>query len=311
MNIDITGKKKTIVIELLLLMLFILVLCFVSIPSYIKTIYIGIACLIFSLVWICCRNVSLDVLKEKKKEIYIAGSIILITAMFVWNTYFSKIGISNTNRLLLCIGVYILLLVTCLCSSLIYICKKESMEKASIMMVSIVGLIYMFVMPVSSAPDESVHLFTAYHTSNMILGIDDSSCKDAQQVMMRLDDAQYNFQSSGYTIDAIESNLSQINHPIENEQLVQAGWGVMYGNEYLFIPCALGITVGRLLRLGTFQVFLLGRLFNFLFYLTISFIALKLLPFGKELLTIILLFPMSSQQGMSYSYDAIVNPQHF
>ena len=38
--------------------------------------------------------------------------------------------------------------------------------------------------------------------------------------------------------------------------------GVMYGNEYLFVPCAVGLTVGRLLHLGTVVTFMLGRIFN-------------------------------------------------
>ncbi len=309
MNFDCTVSKKSVVFEILSLILFIMVICFVSIPTYIKIIYIGILVLISILVFVCFNTISIDDLKGKKKEILISESIVFVTAIFVWLNYFGKL--KSTNQLLLCLGAYVFLLVASVCSSLIFICHKESMEKASIMMVSIVGLVYMFVMPISSVPDESVHLFTAYHTSNMILGIDDSSCKDSQQVMMRYDDAQFNLKSSGYTSDDIEDYLVQIDKPIENEQLVQAGWGVMYGNEYLFVPCAFGITVGRLLHLGTFQTFLLGRLFNFLFYLIISFVSLKLLPFAKELFTIILLFPMSAQQGMSYSYDAVVNASAF
>lgn len=309
MHLNCKVSKKSVLLEILLLILLVMGTCFVTIPSYIKVIYIGCALLFSILVFVCFNTISIDDLKNKKKELCISELLVLITAIFVWINYFGEI--KSTNQLLLCVGAYVVLLVTCVCSSLIFICHKESMEKASIMMVSTVGLVYMFAMPISSVPDESVHLFTAYHTSNMILGIDDSSCKDSQQVMMRYDDAQFSLKSSGYTSEEVEDVLSHIVKPIENEQLIQAGWGVMYGNEYLFVPCAFGITVGRLLHLGTLQTFLLGRLFNFLFYLVISFISLKLLPFAKELFTIILLFPMSAQQGMSYSYDVLVNASAF
>ena len=142
-------------------------------------------------------------------------------------------------------------------------------------------------MPVSMVPDESVHLFTAYHTSNMMMGIDENGCKEKRCVMMREEDAQYVHQSYNYTDENVVSFLSQIGGKSINEDLVSSGWDTMYGNEYLFIPCALGITTGRLLHLNTVSIFLLGRLFNFVFYVALSMLAVYLIPFGKLLLSLI------------------------
>lgn len=121
----------------------------------------------------------------------------------------------------------------------------------------------MCAMPVSMVPDESVHLFTAYHTSNMMMGIDENGCEKKGCVMMREEDSLYNHQVYNYTDENIVSFLSQIGQKSTNENLVASGWGVMYGNEYLFIPCSLGISVARLLHLNTASLFFLGRLFNF------------------------------------------------
>ena len=125
--------------------------------------------------------------------------------------------------------------------------------------------------------------------------------------MMREEDAQYVHQSYNYTDENVVSFLSQIGGKSINEDLVSSGWDTMYGNEYLFIPCALGITTGRLLHLNTVSIFLLGRLFNFVFYVALSMLAVYLIPFGKLLLSSILTMPMSFQQGMSFSYDVCVN----
>ena len=305
------GKKKSILLETLLLFLYSIVICFITIPSYIKMIYLGIGIVIFLIVLCCIKTVDLEEIKGKKKEILICLVILIAISFFIWIFYINKFCTYGTDQFLLCLGAFLFLFLAILCSSIIFICHKQAMERASIMVVASAGLVYMFTMPVSTAPDEIVHAYTAYHTSNLMLGIDDSECKESGQLMMRYDDSQYNMQALAYTDEDIVNVLSQLTDPIQNEELVQDGWDVMYGNEYLFVPCATGITVGRLLHLGTVQTFLLGRMFNFIFYLLICFLSLKLLPFGKELFTIILLFPMSLQQGMSYSYDAIINASAF
>ena len=143
------------------------------------------------------------------------------------------------------------------------------------MIVSCFGLVYMFAMPVSVAPDEIVHAFATYHTLNIMMRIDDSACKEAGQVLIRTDDAQYNMQALQYTDEQVISVLSQLTNPLQDETLIQAGWGVMYCNEYLFVPCAVGVNVGRLLHLGTVATFMLGRIFNFGFYLILLFFSLS------------------------------------
>ena len=311
MNQGLLGKKKSVLLETLLLVLYSISILFITIPSYIKLVYLVIGIISFLFILCCISTVDLEEVKEKKNELYICLAILIAVSLFVWIFYISKFCSYGTEQFLLCLGAFIFLFLAIFCSSIIFICHKQAMERASIMVVASAGLVYMFTMPVSTAPDEIVHAYTAYHTSNLMLGIDDSECKESGQLMMRYDDSQYNMQALSYTDEDVVNVLSQLTNPIQNEELVQAGGGVMYGNEYLFIPCATGLTVGRLLHLGTVQTFLLGRMFNFIFYLLICFLSLKLLPFGKELFTIILLFPMSLQQGMSYSYDAIINASAF
>ncbi len=311
MNQMYLNKKKSVLLETLLLVITLAIISLISLPTYIKVLYTAIGLISFIFIFVCSKTVNLEEIKNNKKELCVCVLVLIGISLLVWFHYISNLCTYGTDQFLLCLGAYIFLLIAFACSSCIFICHKEIVERASMMVVVSAGLVYMFTMPVSTAPDEIVHAYTAYHTSNLMLGIDDSECKESGQVMMRYDDSQYNMQALGYTEEDIVNVLSQITNPIQNEELVQAGWDVMYGNEYLFVPCATGITVGRLLHLGTVQTFLLGRMFNFIFYLLICFLSLKLLPFGKELFTIILLFPISLQQGMSYSYDSIINASAF
>lgn len=76
---------------------------------------------------------------------------------------------------------------------------------------------------------------------------------------------------------------------------------------YLYLPSSLGITLARILRLGTVPLFYLGRLFNFMFFIFMTYIAIKKIPFGKIILFVVSLYPITMQQAVSFSYDAVIN----
>lgn len=77
------------------------------------------------------------------------------------------------------------------------------------------------------------------------------------------------------------------------------------------LPALIGIVLGTLLRLPTFWVMELGELFSLAFYLVICWQAIRLMPIKKELLLMVMAFPMSLQQAASISYDAVLLPLCF
>lgn len=76
-------------------------------------------------------------------------------------------------------------------------------------------------------------------------------------------------------------------------------------------PATFGILLGVLFRLPTFWVLELGELFSLIFYLTVCWFALKLMPVKKEILLMFMVFPMTMQQASSLSYDAVLIPLCF
>ena len=253
------------------------------------------------------KNITKEEIKEHKKEILCVCCVLFMTLLFVYFRYLRFDWNSGNAQNILLFSAACLIGVSILLSIILYFCHPQKIHLSTGIIVFSVGIVYMCAMPVSMVPDESVHLFTAYHTSNMMMGIDENGCEKKGCVMMREEDSLYNHQVYNYTDENIVSFLSQIGQKSTNENLVASGWDVMYGNEYLFIPCSLGISVARLLHLNTATLFFLGRLFNFVFYVVLSMLAVYLIPFGKLLLSSILTMPMSFQQGMSFSYDVCVN----
>ena len=78
-----------------------------------------------------------------------------------------------------------------------------------------------------------------------------------------------------------------------------------------YIPQAIGITIGRLLKLSPLAIFYLARFFNFMVWLLLVFSAIKIMPVKKYLFLIIILTPMSVHIASSASADALLNSLSF
>ena len=74
------------------------------------------------------------------------------------------------------------------------------------------------------------------------------------------------------------------------------------------LPAMLGILLGVLLHLPTFWVLELAELCALLFYISVCWCAVRLMPMNKEILLMVMAFPMTLQQAASFSYDAVLLP---
>lgn len=77
------------------------------------------------------------------------------------------------------------------------------------------------------------------------------------------------------------------------------------------LPAAVGILLGIVLYLPSFWVLELGELFSLLFYVGCCTLALRLMPTNKEILLVLMAFPMTLQQAASLSYDSVLLPLCF
>lgn len=130
------------------------------------------------------KYIDIHVLRENKRTVISLAILLLITIFFVYAHYISKLAMPGSSQFILVIATLIFIAITTFCSILIYLSSKDRIDIAVTMIVSYFGLVYMFAMSVSVALDEIVHAFTAYHTSNIMMRIDDSACKEAGQVLI-------------------------------------------------------------------------------------------------------------------------------
>ena len=203
----------------------------------------------------------------------------------------------------------------------------------------LLGLLYMVVLPPLSAPDEVSHYISAYQLSNRFLRKEaadsqgrvyiraqDAWAEDLEDVLA--DDGSGVIREGDTVIvgQTVEQDTYELirQRGIRQRGLGGQDAGQQSGNQpggnqpvpsyqpavrttpLAYIPQALGISMGRLLGLGTLGLMFLGRIFNLLFYCTVGFFAVRRIPLGKEVLCGVGLLPMSLHLAASMSYDVMI-----
>lgn len=197
----------------------------------------------------------------------------------------------------------VLFIITLLCLS-----GRAKTEHLFLVSVLCAGIVYMFMMQPQSIPDEEAHFETVYRYSDdlLLLGHSDSS----GAMLQRADDADLfgslDTTANIYTTSKYYTVWKHLLDPLKDARLVKANGADIKVVPTVYLPAAVGMTLARLLHLGTFLMYYAGRLFNLLFYTLMIFLAIKILPFGKPLFAMIALLPMSVHQAASYSYDPVV-----
>ncbi len=168
------------------------------------------------------------------------------------------------------------------------------------------GILFMIIMPLGQSPDEPVHLWQTYNLSNKMLGIDLGT--DGYLIMEKSDRdvPMLGIPSNAELYEEYWEGIAAAGRTAD-PALVQADYKPLHIQDYLYLPQAAGVTVGRMLHLPAFWKFMLGRLFNLLFYALLAVLAMKMMPFGKMAVFMLSLTPISLQQCASLSYDAFVN----
>lgn len=195
---------------------------------------------------------------------------------------------------------------------IVYI-KQLKPEQLFLIGAVIFGLFFMLVMPPLTVGDECRHYDTAYDLSNKFLGIKNTV---PNQMMKRTADLSLvpsdymqnqNWTLFNYYEEIWPHVFSQLKKP-QDYSLISV---YPYAHKvtsffFMFFPSALGITLGRLLKLNFLLTFWLGRFFNLGIFILLGYYALKKYSYGKAFYATFALAPMFLHQIASYSYDSVL-----
>lgn len=185
--------------------------------------------------------------------------------------------------------------------NLCWFLREKGTDVLSIPILIASGLIMLFILAPGCGPDDSYHYYSSMVLSNKIMLRDNT------------DEIERKY----------ESDLPI--HRNTNKALVETYEGLRYrvhgeDGTYIYegrkdklkwpishISQAIGITIGRFLKMGFIRVYTLGRLFNLAAYIALAVLAVRLVPINKELMLMLAILPMPMQQASQLSYDMAVN----
>lgn len=195
--------------------------------------------------------------------------------------------------------------------------KNIQIEKWFAIIALIVGGILLFIIPPMASPDEGDHLFNAYTFSEANFFPDVQGDATGRMLpnciidfveaynsrfAMKLDE-QYNF-SEAYTSWAIESDFG----PHSFKEYWNSNVSLI-----AYLPSGLGITIYKILEalfpfvcLTPYNLLMVGRICNLIFYVVVIYYALKWTPIMKNTIFLISLLPMSIFLASTLSYDTMI-----
>lgn len=181
--------------------------------------------------------------------------------------------------------------------------KDIPLEKAYIIIMLTMGVIFNFVLPPLGVPDEESHFLEAYCKSSKMVS-QKAYGDETRYQLMRADDYDsilylHNIASISEWYDTFAKG--------DTEHIVHASTmsTVMNKAPYVYWTPALGIAIARTFGCGGHVMLLLGRLFNLLLLTMLVALAIKIIPFGKMFYFILGLLPEVVYLFASYSYDGL------
>lgn len=227
-----------------------------------------------------------------------------------------------------------------------FICRKKLQPETSLRLEQIypaagffLGLLFLFVLPPLSAPDEISHYVSAYQLSSKMLGMP-SNAPNGRVLLRPCDvwvedlDGVYEYEpdeagnlkvvlesseGSRKLGDPLEQSVYHLIRDLAPDKQYEPGRaealeGKMVGSMYppvtttpvAYGPQALGMALVRAMDWGTLPLLYLGRLCNLVFFVFMTWLAMKRLPFGKEVLFGTALLPMTLHLSSSFSYDVMI-----
>ena len=220
--------------------------------------------------------------------------------------------------------------------------RAMGLERIYLIAGTILGILYLLVLPPLSAPDEISHYMGAYQLSSRLLGQPSNAVTG--HVLIRPQDIwledvedcwEYEESEDGYVQPVADTTEDSVflgetlwkktyktikdqgilgqRYPLAAEaqdkirqSLILSPYPPVVTTPVAYIPQALGISFARLFHMNTVMLAYLGRLCNLLFFVGMTFLAMKRLPFGKEVLFGVALLPMTLHLSASFSYDVMI-----
>lgn len=195
--------------------------------------------------------------------------------------------------------------------------KGTEIEKVFFVQATLVGIMVTILLPPGTVPDECGHFTTVYSIieKGRSFLFDDVIYEQVpvfrdgdMNVISYLNDY---YVSQEPCISEYQELLNRFELVVDNPKWIKpSGLGPYFSlsvarNFFSYIPMIIGCILGLTFRLGTIPLMYLMRLSNFATYLILTYYAIKIIPYAKNVLFVLATLPYTLQFAFSMNYDAM------
>ena len=184
--------------------------------------------------------------------------------------------------------------------------RKLCIEKMYIICGIVTGILFMLAVTPFASADEDNHFYKCYDISNTFFGY--SMPENEKEHWLRECDAD----------TYLDRNISVKNYWYTAENFFSKADGedmvlktvddVTYDTSaaIYYFPAILGISLGRVLHLGTVPMLMLARIMMLAVYILITYFAIKKIPVFKPVMALVMLMPSVMARAASVSQDGLL-----
>lgn len=251
------------------------------------------------------------ILQMKKNKAYLLIAIlgILISVLVLYFSYPSfQNGFTSEKSVLLIFTLIVLIVFV----ELFYhfaVVKRSKLEYLFLITTLSLGMIYFVFFPPITVADEKAHFMLPYYYSQKLLFQPGES---VDHNMLFRDCDQIFFDNM--KINGSYQYISELyhNYPdfyVGKQELFESAQTVRgtSGNIVIYFPVVFGMFLAKLFGLGIVPLLILAKLMNFAAFITLTFLGIRKMPFGKGFLLLTATLPIVNLFATSLSYDPINN----
>lgn len=187
--------------------------------------------------------------------------------------------------------------------------KNIKFEKLFICTVLVLGLAYVFVIPMYRGHDEHAHFFKAYEISTGVFNtpiINEHSITTIPSAFFDVLHEDYNTEERYINATYYDDVIRSAGVEVDEENTITVGGEYMAVYSPLpYIPQALTIRIMSLFTDNLLIIFYMTRIVNLLVSVFLLYLAIKIIPFGKNIIFFIAIIPTTLSQIASVSPDAL------
>ena len=243
-------------------------------------------------------------MEKIKKCLNLKKIIFIIVVIYMWLFFYTRI-LNDNNELIITtstITLFVIFISIQVLFFLIYknLCKKNiSINKIYLILAFSFLPFYLFAFPQDQIPDEINDYNRSLEISIGRLTSESRGESGAGRELSTNIDKVFDSNSS------YEDTLSVIDVGLNNKTKFYNFANKALYSFASYIPQTIGVTFGRLLNTSIMAQIYLGRVFNYLLFVILAYFSIKYLPFKKELALFIFLLPITMQEAVSLSPDAM------